>query len=47
MDCFKIIIEENNIADNAKPIGKDGKLISITKMAINVHLFGIGAGSSL
>ena len=43
---FKVvIISKNDVADNTKPVGKDGKLIGIAEMSVDVHLFGIRGGS--
>lgn len=47
MCIFKIIIEKGNVADNAKAVGENGKLVSIAEMAVDVLLFGIGTGSGL
>ena len=45
MGGFEIIIKKNDVPDNAEPVGKDAKLVRITKMPIYVHLFCVGAGS--
>ena len=34
------------MADNAQPVSKDGELVGIAEMPVDVLLFGIGAGSS-
>lgn len=47
MSGLKPVIQEGDMTDNAKPIGKDGEFISITEMAVDILLFGIGAGSGL
>ncbi len=44
MGSLKVVIKENNIPDNAKAIGEDGKLIGITEVAIDIHLLCIRAG---
>lgn len=36
-----------NVADNTKPVGKDGELIGIAEMPVDVHLSGIGAGGGM
>lgn len=35
------------MTDNAKPVGEDGKFVSIAEMVVDILLFGIRAGSSL
>lgn len=48
MGVFKVvIISKGNVADNTKPVGKDGKLIGIAEMPVDVHLFGIRAGGGM
>ena len=42
-----VIISKGNVADNTKTVGKDGKLIGIAEMAVDVHLFGIRAGGGM
>lgn len=44
---LKIVIKKNNVADNAKTVGENGKFVSITEMAVDVELFGIRRGGSL
>lgn len=44
---LKIIIEKNNVSDNAEAVSEDGKLIGIAEMAVDVELFCIRAGSGL
>lgn len=44
---FEVIVEKSNVPDNAKPVGEDGKFVSITEMPVDIELFGIRAGSSL
>lgn len=41
------IIRKGNVAYNTKPVGKDGKLIGIAEMPVDVHLFGIRAGGGM
>ena len=41
------IINKNDMADDAQSIGKNGKFISIAEVTVDIHLFGIRAGSSL
>ena len=43
----KILVVESNVADNAKPICKDSKFISIAEMPIDVHLLDCLIGSSM
>lgn len=38
---FKGVIQESNIADNIKAIGKEYKLVGIAEMDINIRLFRI------
>ena len=40
-----VIISKNDVADDAKPVGKDGKLIGMAEMPVDVHLFGVRGGS--
>lgn len=47
MGNFKVIIQKSYVADDAQPIGKDGKFIGITEMPVDVLLFGIRAGNSM
>lgn len=48
MILFKVaIISKGNVAYNTKPVGKDGKLIGIAEMAVDVELFGVGAGGGM
>lgn len=48
MILFKaVIIRKDNMVDDAEPVGKDGKLIGIAEMAVDVHLFGIRAGGGM
>lgn len=47
MCLYESIIQKSNVSDNAKSIRKNGKLVSIAEMAINVLLFGIGRRCSL
>ena len=42
---FKGVIQKSNVPDNAKAVGENGKLVSITEMSIDVLLFCIRAGS--
>lgn len=37
----------SHVADNTKPVGKDGELIGIAEMLVDVHLSGIGAGGGM
>jgi hypothetical protein len=46
MGCLKIIIQKNNVPDNAHTIDKNGKFIGITEMSVDILLLCIGAGSS-
>lgn len=41
------VIGKGNMADNTKTVGKDGELIGITEMPVDVHLFGIRAGAGM
>lgn len=41
------ITQEGNIADNLQNVRKDGKLIDVTEMAINMLMFGIRVGGGL
>lgn len=47
MKGLKGVIQEGDMTDNVKPIGEDSEFISIAKMAVDILLFGICAGSSL
>ena len=47
MGSFKVIIEEGDVAYDAKAVGKDGKFIGVTEMSVNVLLFGVGTGGGL
>ncbi len=40
MILFEIIIQKSNVRDDALPIGDKGKLMGITEVTIDVHLFG-------
>ena len=42
-----VIIRKGNVAYNTKPVGKDGKLIGIAEVAVDVELFGVGAGGGM
>lgn len=44
---LKITIEESDVTDDTEAVSKDGKLVSIAEMAVDVELFCIRAGSSL
>lgn len=41
------VVEEDNVPDNAKAVGKEPKLVRITKMPIDILLFCIRAGGGL
>ena len=41
------IIEEDNVPDDAKAVGKQPELVRITKMPVDILLFGIRAGCGL
>lgn len=47
MSVLKVIIEKSDVAYNTEAVGKDGKLIGIAEMAVDVELFGNRGGSSL
>ena len=47
MRSLKIIIKKYDVPDNTKTIREDAEFIGIAKMPIDIHLFGIGRGSSL
>ena len=41
------IVRKGDMADDAQPIGKDGVLVGITEVAVDVHLFRIRAGGGM
>ncbi len=44
---FKFIIKKSDVPDDAKTVSKNGKLIGITEVTINVLLFCMRAGRGL
>jgi hypothetical protein len=46
MSILKIVIQKSNVADNAQPIGKNGKFICIAEMSVDVLLLCSGTGDS-
>ena len=44
---FKIIIQKSDVADNAEAVSKDGKLIGIAEVSVDVELFCVRGGRSL
>lgn len=43
----RIIVKKRDVADDAQAVGKDDKLVGVTEMAIDIHLFSIRTGSGL
>ncbi|MCQ5146260.1 hypothetical protein NE476_28325 [Enterocloster bolteae] len=41
MGLFEIVIQKINMPDDAEPIGKNGKLVSIAEMTVNIQLLRI------
>ena len=45
MSLFKIIVQEGDMPYDPETVCKDREFIGIAEMAVDVLLFGIGAGS--
>ena len=47
MALLERIVKEDDITDDAESVGKDGELVGIAEMAVDVHLFRVRAGSGM
>ena len=43
MCIFKSIVEKNDVSDNIEAVSRDGKLIGIAEMTVDIELFSIRA----